>query len=84
MTQLLQQAITLVESLSAEDRLELMKTLSALIKQNDTLVAQNQEDDDDDDDDIGFSAESFRRSWHQAMTGQTLPLEKLWEDSDDE
>ncbi|MBL1174188.1 type II toxin-antitoxin system RelN family antitoxin [Pantanalinema sp. GBBB05] len=30
----------------------------------------------------GFSATSFRQSWEQAMTGQTLPLSQLWEDSD--
>jgi DNA-directed RNA polymerase specialized sigma54-like protein len=81
MTQQLQQAITLAQSLSIEDQLELMKTLSTLIQQNHVLMIQAQENDDDE---IGFSAESFRRSWHQAMTGQTLPLEKLWEDSDDE
>jgi hypothetical protein len=81
MTQQLQQAIILAQSLSIEDQLELMKTLSTLIQQNHVLMTQVK---DDDDDDIGFSAESFRRSWHQAMTGQTLPLEKLWEDSDDE
>ncbi|MGI0495515.1 hypothetical protein ACN4EG_27370 [Alkalinema pantanalense CENA528] len=81
MTQQLQQAITLAQSLSIEDQLELMKTLSTLIQQNHVLMTQAKEDDDDE---IGFSAESFRRSWHQAMTGQTLPLEKLWEDSDDE
>jgi hypothetical protein len=82
MTLELKQAITLAESLSIDDQLELMKTLSTLIQQNHTLTNPSQENDDDDD--IGFSAESFRRSWHQAMTGQTLPLEKLWEDSDDE
>jgi hypothetical protein len=34
----------------------------------------------------GFSTESFSLSWHQAMTGQTLPLAQLWEDdiSDEE
>lgn len=29
--------------------------------------------------DVGFSAESFRQSWHEAQTGQTLPLSQLWE-----
>lgn len=29
-----------------------------------------------------FSAESFRGSWEQAMTGQTLPLSQMWEGMD--
>ncbi|MGA7937664.1 MAG: hypothetical protein WCA35_29210 [Kovacikia sp.] len=27
----------------------------------------------------GFSATSFRKSWQQAVKGQTLPLSQLWE-----
>ena len=27
----------------------------------------------------GFSAESFRTSWEQAIKGETLPLSQLWE-----
>ena len=80
MTLQLQQAINLAQSLSIEDQLELLKNLSTMIQQSHTLTDQTE----DDDDDIGFSAESFSRSWHQAMTGQTLPLAQLWEDSDDE
>lgn len=30
----------------------------------------------------GFSAESFRESWQQATTGQTLPLSEIWEGMD--
>lgn len=26
--------------------------------------------------------ESFRRGWHQAMTGQTHPIEELWDGID--
>ena len=31
-------------------------------------------------DSFEFSAESFRKSWHEAVTGQTIPLSQLWED----
>jgi DNA-directed RNA polymerase specialized sigma54-like protein len=79
MTLQLQQAIDLAQSLSIEDQLELLKTISAMIQQNYAL-----ENGNDDDDEVKFSAESFSRSWHQAMTGQTFPLEQLWEDSEDE
>lgn len=29
-----------------------------------------------------FSEESFKRSWQQAITGETVPLSQLWEDTD--
>jgi hypothetical protein len=35
-----------------------------------------------DDDDLGFSADRFRKSWKQAVEGNTLPLSQLWEDSE--
>jgi hypothetical protein len=31
------------------------------------------------ENDLEFSPESFRQSWHEAMTGKTLPLSQLWE-----
>ncbi|MUG91652.1 hypothetical protein F7734_03795 [Scytonema sp. UIC 10036] len=33
-----------------------------------------------DDNAVEFSADSFRQSWHEAITGQTLSLSQLWED----
>ena len=38
----------------------------------------------DDDDSLESPKDSFRRSWHEAMTGQTLPISQLWDDIDDE
>ena len=35
-----------------------------------------------DDDDLGFSADRFRESWKQAVSGNTLPLSQLWESSE--
>ena len=32
-----------------------------------------------EDDDLGFSADRFRESWQQAVAGNTLPLNQLWE-----
>jgi hypothetical protein len=34
-----------------------------------------------DADDLGFCPESFRKSWSQAIAGETLPLNQLWEDT---
>lgn len=28
--------------------------------------------------------DDFRQSWHEAMTGQTIPVAQLWEGLDDE
>jgi hypothetical protein len=77
MTLELKQAIEIVESLSITDKRELLKTLSASIQETETL-----EYGSDEDPNFGFSPERFRRSWEQAMTGQTLPLSALWEDDD--
>lgn len=47
------------------------------------LVSESDEGNDEllnpDED---FSEQSFRRSWQQAMTGDTVPLSQLWEDTD--
>ncbi len=32
--------------------------------------------------DDNFSEESFKRSWQQAIAGETLPLSQLWEETD--
>lgn len=32
--------------------------------------------------DEDFSAESFKRSWQQAMADETLPLSQLWKETD--
>jgi hypothetical protein len=80
MTLRLQQAIDIAESLSMAEKLELLKKLSIIIQEAHAL--ENQASTDDDDDEIGFSPESFRRSWEQAITGKTLPASVLWEDDD--
>jgi hypothetical protein len=79
MTSQLQQAIDIAESLSMAEKLELLKKLSVIIQKAHALERQTSTDDDDE---IGFSPESFRRSWEQAMTGKTLPASVLWEDDD--
>jgi hypothetical protein len=35
-----------------------------------------------DNDDLGFSGDRFRKSWKQAVEGNTLPLSQLWQDSE--
>ncbi|MGG6264573.1 hypothetical protein ACQ4M3_27000 [Leptolyngbya sp. AN03gr2] len=78
MSSQLQQAIDLAQSLPFEEQLELLKTLSIVIQE--THARENQSSEVEDH--TGFSADSFRKSWQQAMTGQTIPLSQLWEGID--
>ena len=78
MTAQLDQAIQMARSLSLSEQLELMKALSEIIQRSHSLETPSE-----DDEDSGFSPESFRRSWQQAMTGQTQPLSQLWEGIED-
>jgi hypothetical protein len=80
MTSDLKQAIQLAQSLSFSEQLELLKVLSRIIQQTHSQAVQHPSSEEE----THFSAESFRISWQQAMTGQTLPLSKLWEGSEDD
>jgi hypothetical protein len=73
MTSQLQQAIDLAQSLSLAQQLELLKTLSTIIQRTHSLETQATTTEEDTD----FSRLSFRQSWQQAMTGETLPLSQL-------
>lgn len=39
---------------------------------------------DKDEDENESPVESFRQAWHEAMTGQTLPVSQLWDSIDAE
>lgn len=73
MTSQLQQAIDLAQSMSLTEQLELLKTLSTIIQRTHSLETQATTTEEDTD----FLRLSFRQSWQQAMTGQTLPLSQL-------
>ncbi|NEQ68548.1 MAG: hypothetical protein F6K21_24210 [Symploca sp. SIO2D2] len=78
MTSQLHQAINLAQSLSLSEQLELLKILSTIIQKNHALETQSLLEEDNTD----FSADSFRKSWQQAVTGQTLPISQIWEGID--
>jgi hypothetical protein len=78
MTSQLQQAIELANSLSFAEQLELLKTLSAIIQSTHSRETKTATTESDTD----FSAASFRKSWRQAITGETLPLSQMWEGID--
>lgn len=80
MTGQLKQAIQIAQSLSPEEQLELLQALSEIIQQTHSQKTQPQLTEDN----TSFSTESFRRSWQQAMAGETLPLSQLWDGVEDE
>lgn len=71
----LQETINLARSLPLAEQRELLNILSTIIQQTDSLENQAQSGENDTD----FSAESFHKSWQQAITGKTLPISQLWE-----
>ena len=74
----LQEAIEIAQSLSLKEQLELLKILSTIIQKTHDLETQAIPENDNRE----FSAESFRKSWQQAVTGKTLPISQLWEGID--
>ncbi|NEQ65830.1 MAG: hypothetical protein F6K21_10080 [Symploca sp. SIO2D2] len=78
MTSQFHQAINLAQSLSLSEQLELLKILPTIIQKNHALETQSLLEEDNTD----FSADSFRKSWPQAVTGQTLPVSQIWEGID--
>ncbi|MEO1094588.1 MAG: hypothetical protein AAFX01_06770 [Cyanobacteria bacterium J06638_28] len=80
MTTELKQAIQIAQSLSLSEQLELLKTLSSIIQQKHHQESQVSVENED----TSFSVASFRTSWQQAMTGETLPLSQLWEGIEDD
>ncbi|NEO42989.1 MAG: hypothetical protein F6K55_02075 [Moorea sp. SIO4A3] len=74
----LQEAVNIAQYLSLVEQLELLKILSTIIQKNHALEIKTIPEGDNTD----FSAESFRKSWQQAVTGQTLPISQIWEGID--
>lgn len=50
----------------------------------DMLVDALREDWQDADDDPEFLEATFRESWHEALIGNTAPIETLWDSLDDD
>ena len=78
MTSQLQETINLARSLPFSEQLELLKILSTIIQQKDSLENETASAEINTE----FSTESFSKSWQQAITGKTLPISQLWEGID--
>lgn len=63
--------------MSPEDYLQALVAADALVE----ALRDDWQDADVSADEIETS---FREAWHDAMTGNTLPVEALWDDLDDD
>jgi len=82
-------AYELTATVTADGQIELPDfRLSSSSQQPETvkviiLVSEAKESEDQSIKlDDNFSEESFKRSWQEAMTDETLPLSKLWEETE--
>jgi hypothetical protein len=75
MTKLLEEAIAQLKTRPISEQDSLVENLPSAIA---ALILEELKNDED----LGFSAERFRKSWKQAVEGNTLPLSQLWEDSE--
>jgi hypothetical protein len=72
MTELLEQAIAKLKTCPTSEQDSLVENLPSAIA---ALILEELQDDED----LGFSADRFRESWKQAVSGNTLSLSQLWE-----
>jgi hypothetical protein len=79
-------AYQLTANVTADGKIELPNfRLSPSLSQSSTveviiLVSESEEIISDSVLDENFSEESFKKSWQQAITGETIPLSQLWEE----
>lgn len=73
-TQPLDKVLALALKLSPVDRVKLIERLMPTLEE---ALAEDGQDDAE-------IAANLREGWHDAMIGQTYPIEKLWEMVDDQ
>lgn len=67
----LEEALDLALKLSSMDKVRLLERVAATLEREMQAAEIGLEDDD--------PVEEFRQAWHEAMTGQTFPIEELWD-----
>jgi hypothetical protein len=85
----LQQVLTQIDRLSSVEQIQVIEHITVNLKEVVPTTQPNKSESSalileelHADDDLGFSADRFRASWKQAVTGHTLPLSQLWESSE--
>ena len=66
-----------------QEALDLAMYLRQAILEGDS-AARRGDDDPGPEEELSETELSFRRSWREALTGQTRPIETLWEDIEPE
>ncbi|WP_030008044.1 hypothetical protein [Picosynechococcus sp. NKBG042902] len=70
-------------TIDAQGQLTLDNPLVAIKNSRvEVIILIPEEDEADDEPTRAELLDDFRQAWHEAMTGQTLPIEKLWDDID--
>jgi hypothetical protein len=66
-----------------QEALDLVMYLRQAILERES-AARRRDDDPGPEEELSETELSFRRSWREALTGQTRPIETLWEDIEPE
>lgn len=72
-------AIKVVETINDQDQLALDQPLEVAQNSRVEVIVLIQESSEDDVSKEEVLSD-FRQAWHEAMTGQTIPVAQLWED----
>ncbi|ANV85261.1 hypothetical protein AWQ21_13295 [Picosynechococcus sp. PCC 7003] len=69
-------------TIDAQGQLTLDNPLVAIKNSRVEVIILIPEEDEADEPTKAELLDDFRQAWHEAMTGQTLPVEQLWDEID--
>lgn len=74
-------AYELIAKINRHGELEIPKLHLKHLQENTPvrIIVLVHEADSEEDEETGFSADRFQTSWEQAVNGETLLLDQLWE-----
>jgi len=73
-------AIKVMETINEQGQLSLDQPLKTNKNSRVEVIVLIQEESDTDEPSKEEILADFRQAWHEAMTGQTIPVFQLWED----
>lgn len=69
-------------TIDAQGQLALDTPLSAIKNSRVEVIILIPEEDEIDEPSNTELLDDFKQAWHEAMTGQTIPVKQLWDDID--
>lgn len=70
-------------TINAQGQLTLDAPLLAIKNSRVEVIILIPEEDEADEPSKAARLDDFRQAWHEAMTGQTIPVDQLWDNIDD-